>query len=89
MEALANISGFIVLFLIIAGILFILLPFFVLRIRRETIEINKNIKKILLVFQDQAETVLCDKCKKEVPKTSIMHTQAGGLCGACFSRSYG
>jgi len=48
LEAFGALSGIVVvLFILIAGILAILMPFFVLRIRNEMIKLNENMAKVI------------------------------------------
>ena len=85
MEGIAALSGFISLILIligiVAGILAIFVPFFVLRIRNETIEINKKLTQLLETTEDPQE-------KKISAKTETLNSgKKVKICPSCGAKN--
>jgi hypothetical protein len=84
MGALGTLAGIIWLIIIIAGILAVLMPFFVLRIRNEMIKLNENMSKIIELLSGKRGTPeSTDKGIKMCPHCGRENRQEDSICLSC------
>ncbi len=90
MEAIAGISVIIYLFLLVAGIMAIFIPFWVLRIKNETIAMNKRLDEVIKLLggnpRDLKMTVgSFSNPVKTCPKCSAANRMEDTACIVCGS----
>jgi hypothetical protein len=84
MGALGTLAGVIWLIIIIAGILAVLMPFFVLRIRNEMIKLNENMSKIIeLLGGNRGASISADKGINMCPHCGRENRQDASTCLSC------
>ena len=84
MGALGTLAGIIWLIIIIAGILAVLMPFFVLRIRNEMIKLNENMSKIIeLLSGKRGASGSMDKGMKMCPQCGRENRREDSTCISC------